>query len=81
VLAPVGAPWGFPFHSLYRIAISSQAERVYDAFASGEAYGPGQKLVSEALYRLFYANDLIRTGDELIVLARAPEARNEAGDA
>ena len=66
--------WGFPFHSLYRVAISSQAERVYDAFGGGEAYGTGRKLVSEALYRLFYANDLFRTGDELIVLARAPGA-------
>jgi SAM-dependent methyltransferase len=64
--------WGFPFHSLYRVAISSQAERVYDAFGGGEAYGRSQKLVSEALYRLFFANDLFRTGDELIVLARAP---------
>jgi len=65
--------WGFPFHSLYRIAISAQADRVYGSFAGGEAYGPGRKLVSEVLNGLFYANDIFRTGDELIVLARAPE--------
>jgi SAM-dependent methyltransferase len=65
--------WGFPFHSLYRIAISAQADRVYEAFSGGEAYGPGRQLVSEALTGLFYANDLFRTGDELIVLARAPD--------
>ena len=65
--------WGFPFHSLYRMAISAQADRVYESFAGGEAYGPGRKAVSEILTALFYANDLFRTGDELIVLARAPE--------
>ena len=66
--------WGFPFHSLYRIAISARAERVYDAFSGGEAYGSARRLASEALYGLFFANDLFRTGDQLIVLARAPEA-------
>ena len=64
--------WGFPFHSLYRVAISSRAERVYDAFSGNHAYGPGRKLLSVALYGLFFANDLFRTGDELIVLAQAP---------
>jgi len=72
--------WGFPFHSLYRVAISSQADRVYDAFSGGDAYGPGRKLVSEVLYGLFFANDIFRSGDELIVLTRAPEgADGEAG--
>jgi SAM-dependent methyltransferase len=69
--------WGFPFHSLYRAAISARAERVYDAFSGGDRYGPGRRLVSGALYRLFFANDLFRTGDELIVLARAPSAAGE----
>jgi SAM-dependent methyltransferase len=70
--------WGFPIHSLYRLAISAQAERVYEAFSGGERYGLGRRLVSEALYRLFFVNDLFRTGDELIVLARAPSATREA---
>lgn len=65
--------WGFPFHSLYRAAISAQAERVYDAFAGPARYGLGQRMMSEVLYGLFHANDLFRTGDELIVLATAPE--------
>jgi SAM-dependent methyltransferase len=72
--------WGFPFHSLYRIAISSQAERVYDAFGASQGYGAGRKAVSEALYRLFFLNDLFRTGDALIVLAAAP-ARDDAPEA
>jgi len=66
--------WGFPFHSLYRAAISAQAERVYRAFASGARYGLGQRVLSEALYRLFFLNDRFRGGDELIVLAQAPTA-------
>ena len=68
--------WGFPLHSLYRILISSQADRVYDAFSGegGGGYGRMQRVVSEALYRAFFLNDPFRTGDELIVLARAPGA-------
>ncbi len=69
--------WGFPFHSLYRIAISSQADRVYDSFSGNRKYGLTQRLVSEGLHKLFYANDLFHTGDELIVLARAPQAAGE----
>lgn len=66
--------WGFPFHSLYRLAISARPERVYEAFSGGERYGPGRRLVSELLHKLFYVNDVFRAGDELIVLARAPRA-------
>lgn len=66
--------WGFPFHSLYRIAISSQADRIYDGFSGNREYGRAQRVISSGLHKLFYANDLFRTGDELIVLARAPGA-------
>ena len=68
--------WGFPVHSLYRVLISAQADRVYDAFSGedGVGYGPVQRAVSQALYRLFFLNDRFRSGDELIVLARAPAA-------
>lgn len=67
--------WGFPFHSLYRVAISSLgADRIYESFSGGERYGRGRRLVSDALYGLFFVNDLFRTGDEMIVLARAPES-------
>ncbi len=38
--------WGFPFHSLYRVAISCQAERVYDAFAGGDGLRAGQEAAS-----------------------------------
>jgi SAM-dependent methyltransferase len=73
--------WGFPVHSLYRKLISAQADRVYDAFSGedGGRYGPIQKAVSQVLYRLFFLNDHFRSGDELIVLARAPAALAREG--
>lgn len=73
--------WGFPFHSLYRVAISSQADRIYEGFSGNREYGAIQRTVSAGLYGLFFANDLFRTGDELIVLARAPAARLAGGAA
>jgi hypothetical protein len=62
--------WGFPFHSLYKTLISRLApDRLYTAFSGGQRYGPGKRLFSEALYRLFFANDLFRGGNQLLLHA------------
>jgi len=67
------ASWGWPFHSAYKAAISRLSpDRLYESFSGGGRYGFGKKAVSEALYGLFYLNDLFGRGHQIIVLARAP---------
>jgi SAM-dependent methyltransferase len=66
--------WGFPLHSAYRWGVHHLgSDKVYDSFAEGSDYSRAQIGMSEVLYRMFFANDLFRTGSQLIVLARAPE--------
>jgi hypothetical protein len=68
--------WGFPFHSLYKHAINKVApQAVYAAFTDRK-YGWGKRLVSGVLNVLFYANDLFRSGCQVLVLAE----RTGAGD-
>jgi hypothetical protein len=63
--------WGFPFHTLYRWAISRVgAERMYERYSAGHSYSRGQVVFGELLYRLFFVNDLFRSGDQVMVLAR-----------
>lgn len=65
--------WGFPFHSLYKLLISNVSpDRLYNAF-SGTRYSLTQRLVSHALYGLFFLNTA-NAGDQLIVLARTKRA-------
>jgi SAM-dependent methyltransferase len=63
--------WGWPVHSLYRWAISRAADRMYESYGT-EHYTRTQIAVSNALYGAFFVNDLFRTGDQIIVLARRP---------
>ena len=59
--------WGFPFFSpLYRDLLQCVGARGTEG-----AYGPGRKLIAEALYTLFLANSWNR-GDYVFVLARRP---------
>jgi hypothetical protein len=68
------ASWGWPLHTAYKAAISRLApERLYDAFSGASRYGLGKRAVSEALYRLFFLNDLSRRGHQWVLHARAPE--------
>jgi SAM-dependent methyltransferase len=70
----LGRRWGFPVHTLYRWAISrAGAERLYGSFGT-ERYSRTQIALSDALYAAMFANDPFRRGDQVIVLARAPEA-------
>ncbi|MCA1684523.1 MAG: hypothetical protein LC745_00760, partial [Planctomycetia bacterium] len=63
--------WGWPVHTAYKAAISRVAPgRLYASFTDGRRYGPGKKLASELLYRLFFLNDLFGRGHQLIVHAR-----------
>ena len=63
--------WGWPLHTAYKAAISRVApERLYESFSGGGRFGPGKKVVSELLYRLFFLNDLFGRGHQLIVHAR-----------
>jgi SAM-dependent methyltransferase len=67
--------WGFPVHSAYRWGVHHLGSgKVYDSFAEGREYSRTQIIASDLLYRLFYANDLFRSGTQLLVLARAPRA-------
>lgn len=68
--------WGFPVHSAYRWGVHYLGtDRVYDAFAEGQEYSRAQIAASDLLYRMFFANDLFRSGTQLMVLARAPRPR------
>lgn len=63
--------WGFPFYDLYRAAIEKVGgERVYDSIATSKPYGLGKRLLTHALYALFFLNDPFKRGDQLIVLGR-----------
>jgi SAM-dependent methyltransferase len=58
--------WGFPFYSpLYRNFLD-----MTDSKGTTGTFGPGRKLLSQALYALFMLNSS-RRGDEIFVLARA----------
>jgi hypothetical protein len=46
---------------------------VYDSFAEGKDYSRAQIAMSDVLYRMFFVNDLFRSGSQLMVLARAPQ--------
>jgi SAM-dependent methyltransferase len=64
------ARWGFPVHSRYKGLISAVApDRLYSSFSGGKKYGPLKRLFSEALYGLFFVNDLFRGGNQLLVHA------------
>jgi SAM-dependent methyltransferase len=60
--------WGFPFHSLYKLAINVRPQSTLDGFAGG-TYGPGQKALGLALRWLFHFN-LLPWGWQLFALAR-----------
>jgi len=65
--------WGFPLHSAYRWGVHHLgSSKVYDSFAEGQEYSRAQIAASDLLYRMFFANDLFRSGSQLMVLARAP---------
>jgi hypothetical protein len=67
--------WGWPFHSLYKAAISTLSpDALYSSFSGENAYGPGKRVLSEMLYWLFFANDLANRGHQLIIHARVPDA-------
>jgi hypothetical protein len=67
--------WGWPLHSLYKAAISGLSpDTLYDAFSGGKPYGAGKRLLSDALYALFFVNDGTRRGHQLLIHARAPAA-------
>jgi len=61
--------WGFPFHSLYKLAINATPERSLRTFASG-TYGAQQKVIGTALRGLFYLSAPNR-GWQLVAVARA----------
>ena len=62
--------WGWPFHSLYKDAMDAAApDRIYESFGESR-YGLAKKLLSNALFLLFFVNDVFRGGDQLLVLAK-----------
>jgi SAM-dependent methyltransferase len=61
--------WGWPVHTLYRWAISRAADRMYASFGT-ERYSRRQIALSNVLYGAFFANDLFRKGDQIVVLGR-----------
>ncbi len=66
--------WGWPLHSLYKAAISALSpDALYSSFSASEHYGFGKRFISEALYWLFFVNDLAQGGHQLIVQARVPD--------
>jgi Methyltransferase domain len=65
--------WGWPMHSAYKASLSLfSPESLYQSFSGGARYGPVKRAVSEALYRAFFANDLVGRGHQLLVHATAP---------
>jgi hypothetical protein len=65
--------WGFPMHSLYKASISKLSPAaLYGSFSGGGRYGFTKRLFSELLYRLFFVNDLFRSGYQLLIHARQP---------
>ena len=63
--------WGFPFFNLYKHLINLWPDRMCQTFLSSQGYGPGQKLFSLFLYRLFWLN-LPWAGYQLLLMARRP---------
>jgi 2-polyprenyl-3-methyl-5-hydroxy-6-metoxy-1,4-benzoquinol methylase len=61
--------WGFPFFNLYKHLINLSPDQVCGSFLSDRGYGPGQRLVSSALYWLFKLN-LPLGGYQLLAMAR-----------
>jgi len=61
--------WGFPFHSLYKLAINLRPQAMLDGFAGG-TYSRSQQLVGSLVRSLFYLS-VPGLGWQLIVLARA----------
>ncbi|MDB5295147.1 MAG: methyltransferase [Phycisphaerales bacterium] len=73
--------WGFPVHSLYKALISRIApDKLYDSFATGRYSWP-KRLVSDALWLAFFANDPFRGGAQYMLLAERPAAAGEGGRA
>ncbi|MCL5958009.1 MAG: class I SAM-dependent methyltransferase [Chloroflexi bacterium] len=69
--------WGFPFHTLYKYAINGvAADRVYASFGE-QPYGPGRRAISMLLYLLFFANDLVNSGSQLLLLAERTTAPDD----
>jgi SAM-dependent methyltransferase len=67
--------WGFPAHTLYRALINLLgAERMYDQFGGDRPYTRSQRLLSNAIYALFFVNDAFAAGEQLIVLGRKGDA-------
>jgi SAM-dependent methyltransferase len=62
--------WGFPMHSLYRVAVDKVgSDALYESFAEGKPFSRSQKLLSDVLYTAFFLNQPFRSGSQLIVLA------------
>lgn len=60
--------WGFPFHTLYKLAINKTDPDAFIRGFSEGRYGPGKRLLSELVYAVFHLN-LYRLGWQKIVLA------------
>jgi SAM-dependent methyltransferase len=71
--------WGFPMVSLYRRLVNTIApEKLYNTFCTGERhYSLTQKLISHALYILFYLNEFGSSGEQLFVVARRLQTTKE----
>lgn len=66
--------WGFPFHTIYEYIINIMfPKKIYKLFAIGK-YSWRKKIFSEAIYRLFYINDLFDCGCQLLLLAERRES-------
>jgi len=61
--------WGMPMHTLYKVLINNINPRaMYETFAEGR-YSFGKRAIAEAVYLMFFANDLFRGGGQYLVLA------------
>lgn len=62
--------WGFPVHSLYKMAINLvDPIAIYDGFAEG-TYGLFKRTLSAMIYRAFFINDLFRSGGLYMLLGQ-----------
>lgn len=68
--------WGFPFHALYKRAISLLSpEAMYQKFSGGGRYTFSQRFLSHILYGLFFMN-IFNSGDQIIILADVVRGRS-----
>jgi SAM-dependent methyltransferase len=64
--------WGFPFHSIYKMALGMLPESVQRRVGFGD-YGAGKRLLTSLIYLLYFGN-VSNRGENIILLARRPEA-------